>query len=477
MVQLNLTGEVLSNEERVDFQPFAREPHAPLTRGRRREERSARRSSGCRSSCQRAAGRFRGRTRQRRSARDDFTNFRIDPADYETRLAEAAESDARMVRETRPKGLRYLEKNADRRARRQRRLRLLAHVPPRRHSSRCRAAISGRSARRHRLLQLRSSAHRHPDECLLRGRGPRRERHESERRQHAHEHRRRLFRHRPADDAVALSQRDRAQGRGREVAATVADRSAPAIRSCSSARSTSRSASRTSLTAARTTRRRPSSCRPSTFVISPSVDAQYARWGGGVTGFYDYNQRTSWKPWGNLAEYDPKQKSFTDFGGSLGKSFYLPKFQRIGVEVNYLDGTHLDRFSKYELGFFGTQRIHGIRSGSVRAEKMILGHLTYGFVFSDQFRLEAFYDHGLIDDKTRRLSPRAVPGPRHRRPDGRPVGNAAAARHRQDDRAERAERVRGECGVAEVVLGSAPSAQCLVLSAQCLVLHGEKLSS
>src|SRR5205807_6118806 len=31
MIQLNLTGEVLSNEERVDFAPFARASHAPLS--------------------------------------------------------------------------------------------------------------------------------------------------------------------------------------------------------------------------------------------------------------------------------------------------------------------------------------------------------------------------------------------------------------------------------------------------------------
>jgi hypothetical protein len=42
--------------------------------------------------------------------------------------------------------------------------------------------------------------------------------------------------------------------------------------------------------------------------------------------------------------------------------------------------------------------VHGVKSGSVRAEKMILGHFSYGFVFSQQFRLEAFYDHALIDD-------------------------------------------------------------------------------
>ncbi|HEX7191974.1 MAG TPA: hypothetical protein VF381_10440, partial [Thermoanaerobaculia bacterium] len=138
----------------------------------------------------------------------------------------------------------------------------------------------------------------------------------------------------------------------------------------------------------------------STFVLSPTVDAQYSRWGWVATGFYEYNHRTQWRPWGVLSEYNDNQKSFTEFGATLGKSFYLPKFQRISAEINYLDGTHLDRFSKYELGFFGTQRVHGIKSGSVRAEKMTLGHLTYGFVFSDQFRLESYYDYALITDRT-----------------------------------------------------------------------------
>jgi len=137
----------------------------------------------------------------------------------------------------------------------------------------------------------------------------------------------------------------------------------------------------------------------STFELSPSVDVHYSRWGYTVTSYYDYNHRTSWKPWGRLDEYDPAQQNYSRFGGSFAKSLYLPKFQRLTLDVNYLDGQHLDRFSKYELGFFGSQRIHGIRSGSVRAEKAVIGHLSYGFVFSEAFRLEAFYDHGLITDR------------------------------------------------------------------------------
>src|SRR5205823_9413277 len=137
-----------------------------------------------------------------------------------------------------------------------------------------------------------------------------------------------------------------------------------------------------------------------TFLFNPGIEAQYARWGYTLTASYDYTRRSTWKPWGDLTEYDPAQKSFTQYTASFGKSFYLPRFQRLGFDVNYLGGQRLDRFSKYELGFFGAQRIHGIRSGSVRAERAILTHLSYGFVFSDQFRLEAFYDHGLIDDAT-----------------------------------------------------------------------------
>ncbi len=136
-----------------------------------------------------------------------------------------------------------------------------------------------------------------------------------------------------------------------------------------------------------------------TYTLSPSVSFTYARHGYTLSSFYDYNERTEWEPWGNLAEYDPDQKTYVRYGGSVGKSFFLPKFQRIGVDLNYLAGQRLDRFSKYELGFFGSQRVHGIKSGSVRAEKAIIGHLSYGFVFSQQFRLEAFYDHALIDDE------------------------------------------------------------------------------
>ena len=135
-----------------------------------------------------------------------------------------------------------------------------------------------------------------------------------------------------------------------------------------------------------------------TWVLSPSVGARFDRRGYSLSANYEYGTRTSWEPWGVASEYSDEQKSFEKWGLTVAKGFFLPKFQRLGFEVSYHDGKNLDRFSKYELGFFGSERVRGIQSESVRAESTIIGHVSYGFVLSDLFRLEAFYDAASVDD-------------------------------------------------------------------------------
>lgn len=149
---------------------------------------------------------------------------------------------------------------------------------------------------------------------------------------------------------------------------------------------------------------------PNTFELRPGFDVRYDRWGYSIVTSFERGYRTDWAPWGQAAEYDEKQATWDRFSFSAGRSFYLPKFQRIGVELNYLDGRNLDRFSKYELGYFGAQRVRGIASGTVRAESAILGHFSYGFVISDALRLEAFYDHALIDDTVSGMSRKPFQG-------------------------------------------------------------------
>jgi len=395
MVQLNLTGNVLSNEERVDFAPFSRASHAPLAKAdaakvEAREIIWLPLEVGAQQVVS-AAGRANVVLRS-----TTFTDIQIEPEDFETRLAEASASDARMVRET-TAGMRYLEKtgSGDRVVKEgfdtSRRF-LLGGVH---HDAGLEFPVvplggvdyfnfdwGGRGIQTNVFFAgvVLSANATHPNVANTRT-------------------------NLGADVfaiAIPTSNAMYRNGIEREDEGVKALPTWLALRAghpFATFGKVDLSLGLGHIFYKRGDETDPSFQPPSsTFLVSPSISTHYARWGYTAAAWYDYTRRTSWKPWGVLSEYDPNQKSFSTFGASLAKSFYLPKFQRIGLEVDYLDGQRLDRFSKYELGFFGTQRIHGIRSGSVRAERAILGHLSYGLVFSDQFRLEAFYDQGLIDD-------------------------------------------------------------------------------
>ncbi|HEY6844357.1 MAG TPA: hypothetical protein VI391_09330 [Thermoanaerobaculia bacterium] len=396
MIQLNLTGEILSNEERVDFQPFARASHAPLTAAEAattdpREilwlplEVNAQQVLS-------AAGRANVILRN-----TTFSDFRVDPNDYEQRHQIAAASDARIVRETQA-GMRYVEKNAQGQR----------VVKEGFNTSRTFmvGGVHHDAGLDYPVLPLGGIDYFNFDwhhtgvqtnvlfaGVLLTGNitNP-----------NIHNTRTNL-----GIDFFGIAvpttnsiYRFGIEQQGEAVKALPTSINARLGHPFLTFGKIDFNLGLQHVTYQRADTTAPGFEVPAdTFVVSPGVDVSYSRWGYTVSGFYDYNARSNWRPWGILSEYNPNQKTFTDFGGEISKIFYLPKFQQIGVEVNYLDGQRLDRFGKYELGFFGSQRIHGIRSGSVRAERAMLGHLSYGFVFSDQFRLEAFYDQGLLTDR------------------------------------------------------------------------------
>ncbi len=397
MVELHLTGEVLSNEERVDFQPFARDTYQPLgtAEALKRDPHDVlwlQRDIDAQQVIS-AAGRANVVLRA-----TTFSDFQINPVDFDAKLEIANASNARMIRETQA-GMRYLEKKGDGSrvvkegfdTSRTFALGGVHHdaglqypvVPlggidyfnfnlanrgvqtnvffagvvlaanatnPSFHNTRTNVGFdffgiaipTNNSMYRNGIEQTSEEVRNLPTSLTLRAGHP-------------------FLQFGKIDVSLGIAH----------------------------------DAYRTSSNTA------PGFIVPSsTFEIGPSLEAQYSRRGYTLSGFYDWRTRTSWKPWGDLAEYDPAQKTYQTFGASFGKSFYLPKFQRIGIDVNFLDGTNLDRFSKYELGFFGANRIHGVKSGSVRMESGTLAHLSYGFVFSDQLRMEAFYDQGFINDKS-----------------------------------------------------------------------------
>jgi hypothetical protein len=396
MVQLNLAGEVLSNEERVDFVAFSRDTKAPLSAAEvsKSDARGLIWLPGGVDAQQVISAAGRASVVQRSTT---FENFRLDPPEFETLLAQVSASDARMVRETEA-GLRYLEKRDGVRVVKEgydtAQLFALGGIHHDEGLDYPVVPLGGIDYFNFNLLNRGIQTNVFFAGVVLAANAT----HPNVGNTHTN----------VGVDffGIAIPTENASYRNGVKVpeegvkslptglffrAGHPFTQFGKIDLSFGVSHQTYREGKDTADTYILPT---------STFIFTPGIELRYARRGWSLSGSYDYNKRSTWEPWGDLSEFSPEQKTYTHFGASLGKSFYLPKFQRIGLDLNYIDGQRLDRFSKYELGFFGSKSVHGIRSGSVHAERAIIGHLSYGFVFSQQFRLEAFYDHALIDDAT-----------------------------------------------------------------------------
>jgi hypothetical protein len=396
MVQLNLTGEVLSNEERVDFVAFSRDTKAPLSvadvnksdaRGLIWLPRSV-------DAQQVISAAGRASVVQRTTT---FENFRLDPPEFETLLAQVSASDARMVRET-EKGLRYLEKREGQRVVKEgfdtAQLFALGGIHHDNGLQYPVVPLGGIDYFNFNLFNKGIQTNVFFAGVVLAANAT----HPNVGGTHTNLGVDFFGIAIPTENAMYRGGVERPEEGVKALPVGLFVRAGHPFAQFGKI-DVSFGVSHQTYQPGEDTA--ASFAVPSdTFTFTPGIELRYARRGWSLSGSYDYNRRSEWAPWGNLAEYDPKQQTFARFGASIGKSFYLPKFQRIGLDFNYIDGQRLDRFSKYELGFFGSQRVHGVQSGSVHAERAILGHLSYGFVFSQQFRLEAFYDHAILDDST-----------------------------------------------------------------------------
>ncbi|HEV8630846.1 MAG TPA: hypothetical protein VGV61_11050 [Thermoanaerobaculia bacterium] len=138
---------------------------------------------------------------------------------------------------------------------------------------------------------------------------------------------------------------------------------------------------------------------PSSHLLhSLELEGRYSRTGYRLTAAGSWNKRSQWDPWGFAGSFDPNTRDFLRWDVRAAKSWYLPRFQRLGLEADYLDGRDLDRFSKYQFGFFGASRVHGYSSGRVRAEKAYATHASYGLGIGELLRLDLVGDAAWATD-------------------------------------------------------------------------------
>jgi len=151
------------------------------------------------------------------------------------------------------------------------------------------------------------------------------------------------------------------------------------------------------------------------FTHTVQAEVSYDRSGYRFQAEGSLNRRSDWEAWGlpgtpEFDAFDQETEEYKLWSASFAKTWWLPKFQRVGAQIEYLDGENLDRFSKYGFGFFGATRVHGYQGDSVRAERVYAGHLSYGFEVGELLRLRAIADVALATDEASGLDNETLAG-------------------------------------------------------------------
>jgi hypothetical protein len=149
-----------------------------------------------------------------------------------------------------------------------------------------------------------------------------------------------------------------------------------------------------------------------TMTHSLKGNIQYNRAGYRFGLFGDTNRRSDWEFWGlpENDEYDPDQRDYTRWRVNFTKTWWLPKFRKITLSLEHLDGDNLDRFSGYDFGLFGDATVAGYPSGLVRAESANGVHLTAGINYLELIRFELRADAVWVNNETTGLENELLSG-------------------------------------------------------------------
>ena len=122
----------------------------------------------------------------------------------------------------------------------------------------------------------------------------------------------------------------------------------------------------------------------------------------GFNGVLDYSRfrRNEWEFWGipGTSEFTPAQRDYEKYSASIAKDYYFTGFRKIHAGLTYLSGSDLDRFSRYEFGAFSGNPIRGYQSGALRTRQAWVMNLSYGLNIENIIRLEALYDQAILND-------------------------------------------------------------------------------
>jgi hypothetical protein len=154
--------------------------------------------------------------------------------------------------------------------------------------------------------------------------------------------------------------------------------------------------------------------------LDGTLELEFNRRGYTLTLAATRARRSDWERWGLFDEaggtflrFDPTsggyvpgepesvEPSFERWGVTAFKEWYLPRFQKLRLELNYLDGADLDRFSRYQFSLFGDERLNGFSGSGVRFDTGRIARLGYAFNLFEVIRFDAALETARVEPDAR----------------------------------------------------------------------------
>ena len=142
--------------------------------------------------------------------------------------------------------------------------------------------------------------------------------------------------------------------------------------------------------------------------LSAGVQLEFNRKGWTILGDASWDERSDWAAFGpyddgtaGFVRFDdasesyvpsapePVEERFALYGATLFREWYLPAFQKLRVEGQWLGGSRQDRFSSYQFSLFGEDRLSGFAGTGVRFDRGWIARSGWAFNLFEAIRFDA----------------------------------------------------------------------------------------
>jgi len=140
-----------------------------------------------------------------------------------------------------------------------------------------------------------------------------------------------------------------------------------------------------------------------TLVVSAQLSGEVNRKGWKGRAWVERSWRTDWEAWGpedgtvpGREHYLEDDDAFWRWGARLTKDWLISSVQRVELQLDYYDGSDLDRFSQYEIGGIAGPQVAGFSGSGIHFDRAGIAHLARGVDVAGLFGLRVQADYARL---------------------------------------------------------------------------------